>query len=421
MPPETVPWNFLKHWILQKELYEQEHGRPAPLNPQERHALNALVPGICVAPPPPPGGQAASPSTPATVRQRDRPVSQPSPFTADVPDGQGGAMRIPVKLQEMDATGPDYVSALTTARSQTQVFRLDHRFFEVKMGPFQKWGCIYILIDRQKIIPSLDCGLIDGCMPCFASKKEAKQYAAHQALLFLDRGNAANLRRGSMPPSQPITAPAPAPVPVPTSTPTPTPPNPTSFAPDPSAAALHEPPTADSGLVSHPVQLAGPSGLSVQVPLLGTVSSLDPTLVGDQGGDEAADSESVSDHSYDLDHSSDSEPTDEPCAKWKGRHLAEQETPLPEAPESISNEDQIKEICGRLGLPNPQFSLVEVCCVSPFCNVRVNFGEGPHLIPPGLGNMNKVLMEHALDRSVEQVLEWLVKQENSTRRVPVRP
>ncbi|KAG9254958.1 uncharacterized protein F5Z01DRAFT_653472 [Emericellopsis atlantica] len=136
----AAPWDRIRAWIDEKEREERTFIRPARLTQRELTAISNLVPLI----------------------------------------------------EEPDVSGKDYVSALHCAAQIGQCFMPTFEDESVTLtvnGIVEaKWRC-YCNIGPQGTFPRQGFGLDEtGGAPIFATKKNAKQYAAQQALAFMSNG-----------------------------------------------------------------------------------------------------------------------------------------------------------------------------------------------------------------------------------------
>lgn len=141
-PTYTVPWARLRAWIDEKQSWEAQHGRPAPLTDQELTAISQLVPFID---------------------------------------------------QEPSFGDKDYISEVQRYIQAKRLNPLTWSEDEVKTivdGHFQtRWRYFCTLDGFGGEFPRQGYGITaEGEAPAFQSKKKAKQFASQQLLAFLAGG-----------------------------------------------------------------------------------------------------------------------------------------------------------------------------------------------------------------------------------------
>ncbi|KAK1991503.1 hypothetical protein LX36DRAFT_346061 [Colletotrichum falcatum] len=357
-PAQGVDWAALKSYIAEKERFEAETGRPAPLSETEVEAIAILL--------------------------------RPAP-------------RLDPDLGSENWLG--LLNHFQQVRNQKITFA-DAPREHPRLGkaPELRWACTATFTSTGDVFPRPGYGLdaaaaaaTSATVPDFQRKQDAKQYAARAACKWL-------IDNGQMLPSGEL------------------PKLPKAFAPAASAAApafalpsTSVLPAKRSPSRSPPAEADGPSTAAARKrqgnhSLPRSPDSNDGEA-GASGGAPKRPSPANEPASTSTSASS-SAATSTASTPLAGAPVA-RSPPATSDPSELSATQRVRELCGRLKYPVPHYRLTEDTTVpgGDFWNGRADFSNDLR-VPEGLGAVNKVLTKKAAkDRMAENVLAWLLHEQ----------
>ncbi|KAK2025562.1 hypothetical protein LX32DRAFT_51967 [Colletotrichum zoysiae] len=369
-PAQGVDWAALRSYIAEKERFETENGRPAPLSEAEVEAIAVLL----------------------------RPVPRLDP----------------------DLGSENWLGLLNhfqQVRNQKITFT-DAPREHPRLGkaPELRWACTALFTSTGDVFPRPGYGLdaaaaaAGAALPDFPRKQDAKQYAAMAACKWLiDNGQM--LPSGELPKLPKAFAPAASA-------------SAAAFA-SPSACVLpakrsppSSPPVVADGFStaaakkrqdSQPARVSCPSPPR---PPNDNDAVTDAPLVAARRPSPAKEPASAS---TSASSSAAASGASTPSA---GAPIAKP-APATSDPEGLSTTQRVRELCGRLKYPVPHYRLTEDTTVpgGDFWNGRADFNHDPR-VPEGLGVVNKVLTKKAAkDRMAEDILTWLLHKQEERNKV----
>ncbi|KAK1598521.1 uncharacterized protein LY79DRAFT_586609 [Colletotrichum navitas] len=363
-PAQGVNWAALKSYIAEKERFEAENGRPAPLSETEVEAIAVLL----------------------------RPAPRLDP----------------------DLGGENWLGLLNhfqQVRGQKITFK-DAPREHPRLGkaPELRWACTATFTSTGDVFPRPGYGVdaaADAIVPDFPRKQDAKQYAARAACKWLiDNGHM--LPSGDLPKLPKAFAPAPSPA--------------GAFA-SPSASVL----PAKRSLPSSPIigvdgfsTAAARKRLDNQHARASPPSHL-PSPDSNDGATGAPDvarrSSPAKEPASASTSASSSTRTSSASTPSAGVPIAIP-PPVTSNPSGLSATQRVRELCSRLKYPVPHYKLTEDTTVpgGDFWNGRADFGNDLR-VPEDLGTVNKVLTKKAAkDRMSEDILAWLLHEQEERNR-----
>ncbi|KAK1980473.1 hypothetical protein LZ30DRAFT_594686 [Colletotrichum cereale] len=355
-PAQGVDWAALKSYIAEKERFEAENGRPAPLSEAEAEAIAVLL-------------------------------------------------RPPLRL-DSDLGNENWLGLLNhfqQVRSQKVTFA-DAPREHPRLGkaPELRWACTATFASTGDVFPRPGYGVDatgGATVPDFPRKQDAKQYAAKAACEWLiDNGQM--LPSGDLPKLPKAFAPAASAA--------------AAFA-LPSASVL---PAKRSPPRSPPVEADGHSSAAArkrQDNQPGKASS--PSLPQPPNG--IAERPSPAKEPAPVPTPAASSTTTSTASTPLGGVPIAQPPAVTSNPSELSATQRVRELCGRLKYPIPHYRLTEDTTVpgGNFWNGRADFGNDLR-VPEDLGAVNKVLTKKAAkDRMSEDILAWLLHEQEKRNRM----
>ncbi|EFQ28448.1 hypothetical protein CGRA01v4_07393 [Colletotrichum graminicola] len=359
-PAQGVDWAALKSYIAEKERFEAENGRPAPLSEMEAEAIAVLL--------------------------------RPAP-------------RLDPDLGSENWLG--LLNHFQQVRSQKITFK-DAPREHPRLGkaPELRWACTAAFTSTGDVFPRPGYGVdtaAGATVPDFPRKQDAKQYAAMTACKWLiDNGHM--LPSGDLPKLPKAFAPVPLPA---------------GASASPSVSVL---PAKRSPPSSPPVGVDGSSTAAARKRQDNQPARASPrdSNDGETGAPDVARRPSPAKELASASAStsaSSSTTTSSASTPSAGVPIA---IPLPATSNSseLSATQRVRELCSRLKYPVPHYRLTQDTTVpgGDFWNGCADFSNDLR-VPEDLGTVNKVLTKRAAkDRMSEHILAWLLHEQEERNR-----